>query len=93
MPDSRILMGLGASTCASGNQPCSGNIGILTPKPSKKPSNTSTCSVLGMFCATCPIDTIKEPWCSKSYWLTANRLSNMNTEPPIVYNTKFRLAA
>src|SRR3546814_9871299 len=36
---------VGASTCASGSQVCTGNIGILTAKPRKNAKNSHICSV------------------------------------------------
>jgi hypothetical protein len=38
-----IEPGVGASTCASGNQICKGIIGTLTPKPKNKKINKIKC--------------------------------------------------
>ena len=36
-------IGLGASTWATGNQPCSGSSGIFTPKPMSRPRKSRIC--------------------------------------------------
>jgi hypothetical protein len=36
---------VGASTCASGNQVCTGNIGTFTANASRKAKNSHICSV------------------------------------------------
>ena len=41
IPDSRALMGLGASGCASGSHVCMGTIADFTPKPTIKVENIS----------------------------------------------------
>src|SRR5215218_9253683 len=35
---------VGASTCTSGSQVCTGNIGTFTAKAAKKPKNSSVCA-------------------------------------------------
>ena len=37
---------VGASTCTSGNQVCTGHIGTLTAKADRKAKNTKVCAVL-----------------------------------------------
>ena len=41
---------VGASTCASGNQVCTGHIGIFTAKEAKKASHSHVCMVAGKLC-------------------------------------------
>ena len=46
---------VGASTCTSGNQVCSGHMGSFTPKATVKASRISACSVMlsGSRCQVC----------------------------------------
>ena len=41
---------VGASTCASGNQVCTGHIGILTANEAKNASHSHHCMSLGNLC-------------------------------------------
>ena len=42
---------VGASTCASGSQVCTGHIGILTANDAKKASHSQVCIEAGKSCA------------------------------------------
>ncbi len=45
------LPAVGASTCASGSQVCSGHIGTFTAKEAKKARNSQTCAAGATRCA------------------------------------------
>ena len=67
---------VGASTCASGNQVCTGHIGILTAKATRKAMKIHSCAS-GPSARSCRPSTEKEP-ASRPIQISA---TSMNTEP------------
>src|SRR5260363_152116 len=65
---------VGASTCASGSQVCSGHIGTLTAKAIKKAPNNSNCGGIGSG-SRCQSASANEPDCVYRY-SSANSISS-----------------
>ena len=83
--------GLGASTWASGSQPCSGKTGILTPKPMNRPAKISNCMLSGKPRPPAAMSAIAKLWPGAASYRKSSATS-MNTEPPKVYRKKLSAA-
>src|SRR5436853_6002087 len=70
---------VGASTCASGSQVCTGHIGIFTANEAKKASHAQVCSVGGTAaCISAGMSVVP------AFQYNAMIASNINTEPSSV---------
>ena len=78
-----MLTGLGASTWASGSQPWMGKIGILTPKPTKKPRKIRIWVSAGRAGAPRPMSAMAKLCPGTASNRSSNAIS-MNTDPPMV---------
>ena len=70
---------VGASTCASGNQVCTGHIGIFTAKDAKKASHSHVCMLAGKLCVS-SVGMSVVPACQN----IAMMASSISTEPSSV---------
>jgi hypothetical protein len=82
-PDSITLTGVGASTWASGSQPCSGNTGIFTANPMKNPMNARTWSRAGRPPRAAAISAMSNERAG-AWRCTATSATSMKTEPASV---------
>ena len=70
---------VGASTCASGSQVCTGHIGIFTAKEAKKASHSHVCMLAGKLCVS-SVGMSVVPACQN----IAMMASSISTEPSSV---------
>ena len=70
---------VGASTCASGSQVCTGHIGIFTAKEAKKASHSQVCMLAGKLCVSSVGMSVVPAW--KNIAMMA---SSISTEPSSV---------
>ena len=70
---------VGASTCASGSQVCTGHIGIFTAKEAKKASHSQVCMLAGKLCVNSVGMSVVPDW--KNIAMMA---SSISTEPASV---------
>ena len=67
---------MGASTCASGSQVCTGHIGSFTAKPASTASHSQSCSPTGNWCCSSAGMSVV-PACR----YIVSSASNISTEP------------